>query len=190
MKLETKNLAQRFVQLVQSGITSWLEAGKLVAEEMDKDPSFADRLVEQVPGLSLETVMRFNSIGKGLVVPELMLQSDSPGARRLLQMPIEIQKKYQSEPLAMLVPAEKGWQVLNVDVLNLTAAQVRQVFAGKRVRSEAAQRAWLEDESTKRRLSESEVNSPYVIRGGKLHITENCTFTRRDLAQILSKMED
>lgn len=186
-----RSVAEKFVQLVQAGIAAWLEAGQLVAAEADKDPEFVEKLVDSVPGLTLETVLRFEAIGRGRVLPELLASGSQPGVRRLLRMPIDLQRRFVKEPVPLLVRASSGgWDTLQVDLRNLTQTQAVQVFGADGIRSEAAQRAYLEDLATKKQVRRVEKEAPYKVKGGKLIVVEQCTFTRKQLAALLAQMED
>ena len=194
IQTNTTQIAKRFSELIKAGVNAWLEAGRLVAEGMEHDPEFADRLVELVPGLTYETVMRFNAIGTGVALPEVFLHADRPGIRRLARLPVEVQRKLLSSPISTLVRDDTsgGWGTLQIDVLNLTTAQSHQVFGSDGIRSEAAQRAWLEDRATREKMSETVITQPYSIRGRKFHVngTGSFTLSAKELAQILAKMED
>jgi hypothetical protein len=145
----------QFVQLVMKGIQCWMEAGKLVAKKLNEDPDWADRVHELHPEISVETIYAFDKVGRMQLHPQLLL-SDCPGHVQLRRLSYDAQQKYLGEPVPLLVRTESGWESLNVDVRNLTTLQAAQVFEGsKGVRSDAAQRAWLESRAVKHGVPDS-----------------------------------
>ena len=180
---------KRFVELVTKGIESWLEAGAVVATAIKKDESFVDRLCSQVPGLSPETVYRFELIGLGRALPEVFL-SDSPGMKRLRRLPVELQQKYTRESVDLLVSDSSNGDTLKVDVRNLSASQAVQVFTKDGVRSISAQRAWLVEHTAAESVEPIEAALPYRVSGRKLIIKQACIFTAADLARILAEIEN
>lgn len=89
--------ASQFASLLQVGISAWTKAGEIVAREMEKDPSFPERVAAKFKHISEHTVRVFQRIGKKLVHPELYM-SDKPGARALLRLPYSLQEKHIKEP--------------------------------------------------------------------------------------------
>lgn len=184
----TKSDAEKFVQLIQRGIDSWVEAGKFVASKIDEDPDFLNAICDQFPHISPEMVMRFDALGRKQIHPQLLL-CDGPGPRRLRKLPYTLQEKFSAQPIDLLINTEKGWETLKVDVRNLTPDQAAQVFAPDGIRTEAAQRAFVEDRASKRVAPPTRANLPYRISGKKLVVIEPCTFDRKEIAQLLADME-
>lgn len=181
----TKSDAELFIDLVMRGTECWLQAGEIVARNMDANPHFIDEVCDKCPDLSPETVVRFAQIGRKQLLPKLLI-SDAPGVRRLRKLPYALQQKYSSDPIPVVIASG---DVLTVDVRNLTPDQAAQVFADDRIRSEAEQRAWMEDKKAKTAVHRQSVDSPYRIVGKKLVIVQPCQLTSRDLARVLADME-
>lgn len=189
MELDTiKNDAAEFCALVEQGIDCWVKAGQLVARQLDKDPSWVDRVCQLIPGMKAETIYRFDAIGRRQLSPRLMLAT-SPGHKALAQLPLTLQERYLNNPVPLLVITNGATDTLLVDVQNLTKEQCRQVFSHNAVRSEAEQRAWLEGQKTKVALQEpARIAVDYVIRGGSVHIQRPLIMTQQEVARLLTKM--
>lgn len=192
MKLTTTNqldAAKKVAELITQGINAWFEAGRIVAEQVDENEGFVDFVCEKFPSFTPEMVMRFYAIGKKQIHPELLI-SDAPGIRRLIKLPYGLQEKYLRTPIPVLVKTQRDWEMLQIDVRNLTADQAKQAIDGDCVRSQAAQRAWIESNNVKRFNPSADIDLPWKIVGKRLVIKKDVTLTARELARILSDMEN
>lgn len=185
MQLSKNDPISRFISLFQQGYEAWVEAGKVVASEIDKDPEFPDRVHEHHPEVGVDTVLAFDRLGRRELHPKLLI-SDSPGAKKLRRMPYSIQEKHVSEPLPLLIRNENKWETLSVNVFNLTSDQANQIFDGDSIRTPSAQRAWLEDRSARSIILTDE---PYRVTGRKLIVMQPCQLSSKQLARILADME-
>jgi hypothetical protein len=185
MKL-TKSDAKYFVDLVFKGIECWIEAGQFVATKIDENPNFVDEVCREFPQLSPEYVIRFEQVGRKKLHPQLILSS-APGARRLISLPYSLQEKHITEPVDVVIKTDAGWETLKIDIRNLTKDQADQVFERDSIRSEAAQRAFIEDRAAKRVAPSTNADLPYRIVKNKLVVMEPCTFSASELARILSQ---
>lgn len=189
MKLEKINTElDNIYSLITTGVESWIKAGEMIAKEIDKDPEFVDKFCDKYTDISPETVIRFELIGRRKLHPKTLL-NESPGIRRLRRLPFQLQEKYVTQPVSLVVKSGKSYDVLAVDVRNLTPEQSYQVFDSTGIRSEAAQRAWIEDRAASKLAPETPVDSPYRIVGKKLVVMAACQFTVRELAQVLARIE-
>lgn len=165
-----------------------MEAGKIVCDILDDDPGAIDKIVKGCPSMTPEMVVRFEQIGRKQLHPSLLI-FEGHGPDRLARLPFAVQEKYSKEPVPLLVKTDSGWDTLNVDIRNLTKAQSEQVFSREGVRSEAAQRAWIEDKAAKKHAPPARANLPWRISGHSVVFMEPCTLTRRELAKILAEAE-
>lgn len=136
---------REFLRLVEGARANLEAAGKLAARLCDADPTFPDRVCDANPNYRPEMVKRLADVGRGRLHIAVFL-SDAPGMRRLSQLSYDQQEKYSKEPIPLLTKTPAGWETLSADVRNLVPQQADQVFdlKTKSVRSEAAQRAWIE----------------------------------------------
>jgi hypothetical protein len=187
--LEISKAAQ-FVSLLSDAKEGLAKAGKFAAEQIDANPNFIDEVLKLAPQLTEEFIRRFERIGRGQMVPQLMWDA-SPGVGKLIKMPVSLQEKYLNEPVALLVKSDAGWETLKCDVRNLSASQASQVFNGEGVRSEAAQRAWIEDKRAKLdQKIPTATKEPYRVVRHSLVIVEPVTISRAELLMLLAKMDE
>lgn len=63
--------AQEFINAVQLGWEAWKEAGKIVVEELEKNPDFANEVCILSKGfISVEMVHQFELLGRNKVLPQ------------------------------------------------------------------------------------------------------------------------
>jgi hypothetical protein len=184
--MQRLDTADEFAQLIQQGAENWIKAGKLVAECIDEDSDWPDKVNKAHPEIGLDMIYAFERVGRMELHPKLLM-CDSPGARKLRRMPYALQTRYLNEPVELLVNTDGQWEPLRVSIHNLTPAQAAQVFDGSTVRSQAAQRAWFEDR--KASSSPGQFDDPYRVTGRKLIVMQPCQLTAKQLAQILAQME-
>jgi len=185
----TTEMIGQISKLILDGIASWMEAGRLIARGMDEDDKFAEKLCTAIPGMSEETVRRFEAMGREMIVPELAYRN-SPGARRLMLLGPDLQRKYLAEAPELLIQEGKEWTTLRLPVDELTTAQARQVFDRTGARSLAGQRAWVEDHRAKCKMHSTELEEPYQIVRGRVHVRRDTILSARDLALLIAKLEE
>lgn len=183
-----KHNVEEFIRLVKKGMECWVQAGEIAAKSIEGNPNFIDEVCDTWPDISPETVRRFQCIGLKKLHPALTI-SEAPGMRRLRKMPYEIQCKYVGDPVELLVEKQDGWDVLLVDVRNLTPDQVSQVFDFDCLRTQAAQRAYIEGKKAKQLAPPVKADLPYRIVGKKLVVVTACTLDRKEMARLLADME-
>lgn len=188
MQITPKEDIRRIYELIVQGINAWLEAGELVARAVDDDPEFIDKFCDKHQDISPETMVRFELIGRKKLHPQTLIH-DSPGMRRLRRLPFSLQEKYVATPIPVIVKQERGYETLKVDVRNLTPEQALQVFESGGVRSESAQRAWIEDRLASRMAPPVDADRPYRITGRKVVVMQPCTLSARDVALIMADLE-
>lgn len=185
-QLSSQNSARQFIEYIHQGIECWIKAGSLLVERTAVDDTFRDKIMEMCPEITEETLDNFERIGLKLVHPKLLI-SDCPGAKRLRKMSYNIQERYIEKPIPLLVHTENGWETLNVSYLNLTRQQAEQVFGLDGIRTNAAQRAWVEDRNIKK-LPAPKLDEPYRVVKDTVVFMGGCTLTLAQLAELVAKM--
>jgi hypothetical protein len=180
-----KTTAQQFTELILRGIEAWIEAGKLAATEIERDPGWADEVAKLPPYLSPRTVKKFARIGRGQLHP--LLAAPGPiGLQRLAKLPYQLQEKYLKQPVELLLP---NGDTLLLDSHNLSLEQARQVFTKDDIRELPEQRAWIESRAAKNTTPPSRANLPYRTVRDELIVMHPCRIARRDIAKILADMQ-
>lgn len=185
-----KELVTRIKTLIEQGVAAWQQAGQLIAQELDEAEDFEAAKDELCLSLNVgeDIVMRFYAIGKKLTFAPLLI-ADGPGVVALLKCPYDVQERYATQPLDVLVRQGNDWATLKITARNLTGDQAKQVFKNGEIRSIAAQRAFIESRNTARYNPNVTQETPYVIRNHKLVIRNGPTFTATELLRILAAME-
>lgn len=171
----------KFSDLVQQGINAWTEAGKILVSILDDNPEARADILDLCPDITEEILARFEAIGRNQLHPKTLL-NNSPGMRRLRQLPFSEQTKYVSDAVPVLIRTSAGIDTLNVSVKNLTSLQAQQVFSSNGVRPLDAQRAWIESRSSRM----STKGAPYRIKGNKVVFNMGCELSSKEIAQLLS----
>ena len=135
-------------------------------------------------GINRELIRRMERIGRGQISQRLVL-SNSASTKCLMSLPL-------SEQEAAL---DKGVEVLDGDettlrhipVHELSTAQVRQVFAGDRIRTVAEQRTFLRERS-RSTAAAPELTRDYKVNKDCVAILRPCKVSRSLLAQWLAEM--
>lgn len=185
-----KELVTRIKTLIEQGVDAWRQAGQLIAQDLDEAEDFESAKDDLCSSLNIgeDIVMRFYAIGKRMTYAPLLI-ADGPGVIALLKCPYELQERYATEPLDVLVRKGDDWTTLKITARNLTPDQAKQVFKNGEIRSIAAQRAFIEGRATLRYNPNVTQEAPYVIRNHRLVIRNGPTFTASELLRILAAME-
>jgi len=179
-----KNAVEQFVEFFLAGLEAWINAGKLVSRELEKDPLFAKKVHAQYPSISEDVVYGFDRVGRGVWHPKLLM-SDVPGVRRLRKMAYSVQEKYIDSPVSVLTKKHDGWKMLPMSVFVLTHEQAMQAFGDEDARTEAEQLAFLNEKQTKKSMASQ---AQYKIIGDRLVVFKPVEFTPKKLSQILAKI--
>ena len=168
------------------GCAGFMEAGKILVAQLDKDRSAAMAEIGRL-GLTNQVVRRLERLGRGLLDERLLTACDGT-AKCLETLPIATQKEALDNGIKVVV---NGGQHLVIKPENMTRDQARQVFAYDHIRTEAEQRAWLETQKTiatrAKELTQATA-SPFEVVGSRLVINKPQTFTRLQLLEILASM--
>ena len=176
----------KFIAAYQRGMEAWEEAGKIIVAIVDADPHAIDDIVRLCPALTPSIIHIFERIGRGLLLPALAMDT-SAGAARLRELPLSAQKRYETEPVPLVINTQTGTDVLLVDVKNMTRDQAKQVFAKGRIRSEGEQKAWLVEQQS--RSVPITQNAPaWRVRNGRVIFEKGATLTAGELATIITQI--
>jgi hypothetical protein len=99
------------------------------------------------------------------------------------------QKRYEIEPVPLVVETASGTDILLVDVKNLTKLQARQVFTNGRMRSEGEQKAFLIEQASKERRATKTTEIPaWTVKNGRVIFQKGATLTAGELATIITQI--
>ena len=178
----------KFITAYQRGMQAWEEAGKIIVAIVDADPHAIDDIVALCPSLTPSIIHVFERIGRGLLLPALAMDT-SAGAAKLRELPLSAQKRYENEPVPLIVNTEQGTDVLLVDVRNMTRDQAKQVFAKGRIRSEGEQKAWLIEQNSRNVAPSISQSVPaWTVKNGRVIFQKGATLTAGELATIITQI--
>jgi hypothetical protein len=191
LEQQKKNeLISAFTDLINKGIECWKAAGEIVVSLIDDYEMDIEDIATASKYLTQDIVGRFEQIGRKQIIPDLLV-AGYPASNYMLRLPYSEQKRLAENSVELLIAGEKESSSLMVTIENLTADQCRQVFEGNKVRSLAAQRAWLEDRTLKERQKTTirDTEPAYTLNKKKVIFNRPCEMTRQQLAKILSEFE-
>lgn len=134
------NLWNQGLDRVVSAAEVYCNAVQVCGDEAKK--AFQSRF----PQFSTPVWGELERVGKGMLLPEIMLGLCGHASNALSYLPIEQQKNVTTNGVIVVC----GARVVHMGVKELTYDQVRQVFYRGSVRSVAEQRAWLQTRCEKK----------------------------------------
>jgi hypothetical protein len=182
-----KQETESFVAAYQRGMDAWEEAGRIIVRIVDHDPHAVDDIIKQCPALTPTIIGVFERIGRGQLLPSLAMDS-SLGASKLRELPLSLQKRYEQEPIPLIINTNNGTDVLLVDAKNMTREQVKQVFAKGRIRTEGEQKAFLAQQESSAIKNTVQGKPAWTVKGGRVIFEAGTTLTAGELATILAQI--
>ena len=177
----------QFIEAFNGSIASMQKAGEILVELVEADPHVYDFISNRAPTMTPGMLQILERVGRGQILPTLAMDS-SPGGLKLKGLPLSAQTRYETEPVPLVVETDNGPDILLVQVKNMTVKQARQAFTNGRLRTEGEQRAKLIEDRSNASRPAKEVEKPWKIVGGKLHVTGGVILTAGELASILSQI--
>lgn len=117
----------RFVKLVQQGIDAWTEAGKHLVVMIEQDKDFLMTMRKAHPEISMDMLTVFERIGRKQIYAPLLANS-SQGARALLELPYDVQQKYCTGLVPVVVKRSGNYVTERKRLDELNRSEVKQVF--------------------------------------------------------------
>lgn len=166
------------------------KAGDMIKSAGDRwarlEPDVRQQVIDGAPGHYREFLHRLQRIGEGTLHPQLYA---APGraASTLGRLPIETQERFLSERISVAIVKDGTPDVIKMDVLAMDDPTRRQVF--KRVdghleiRSVSEQRAWLNDERTRKAAARLADRSLRITRAGRWYVEKGRAYIDRDKAK-------
>ena len=144
---EALGLLREFFQEVTERLKGTAER---VVELLKKEPRIEEELMSEIPYLDECFFSTLRGIAAGRLIPEAisaLIHGKAYLTRKLRSLPPEMQRELfvEEKPIKVVI---SGGESLLIPMKNMQYDQVKQVFDGDVVRSEAKQRAWIEDKKT------------------------------------------
>lgn len=133
----------QFVELVNSGIELWSQAGGMLVHLVADNPNIYSEIISKHPHITFEMLLAFERMGRRQLYPALLMDS-SPAAKRLLQLPYEAQEKFCKEPVEVVTEdGGHGLKTVKKYLKELSTNEANQVFDVASVRDIEGQRLYI-----------------------------------------------
>lgn len=179
----TKNTPEAFVELIREGIDKWKQAGECLVAMLEKNPNIKKKLLDDYPFLSAGILAKLEDVGRGHLMPQLLL-SDSSAFRKARELPVSEQKKAIESKVPLVFERNGSYDVLEVDFKSLSHDQSMQVFDRDHIRTEQEQRLFIEQ----KRSASKKPAKDWEIEGGMIVFRRGARFTVADLSRILGEV--
>lgn len=180
-----KQIIESIRSCLEKGIRELKRVGELYVEAITNNPEMREAIQDAIPEISPSTWSRFELLGRGHAVAQLVYDDSLP-AKNLLRCPLSEQEKYiGGEGFELLL--DNG-DILKVSLHNLTRTQTHQVFAKDHVRDIAEQKAWLKQSKSDPKPNFTPEEPAYVIVKKKVRFRKNTELNRKQVADILVKL--
>lgn len=168
---------EQFASFVNDGINSWIKAGQLLVEMLDKDPHIFKIIRNKYPGISQEILLTFEGIGRKTIYPYLLIDQ-CPATRRLLTFDYDKQVSIYGTKIDVVTHIKFGKPVIETKrIQELTTYEVDRVFDGTRIRGAVEQGKWFRDSSHYKNGSRPKVNKKhkplYRLKSDSLKIEQD-----------------
>jgi len=190
-KTISPNAVEQIRTLIERGVEAWKEAGRIVAELIDRHGQGARDELE-CAGLSTSVIHAFEMIGRGGLYAPILL--DSRVSRVLSSAPYPEQYDAWENGVEVLEEAGEHFDVRRIPARELTPAQWRLVMGTGGIRTPTQQRSYLADQRDRKLRREAlpamkeEAGPAFRIIRGQLVIDRPCAFTAQQITQILGKL--
>jgi len=183
-----KTYMDEFRKHFTAGIEGIVKASEAYVAAIDDNPrygdEFRDEFADWVPHSAWS---QFEAVGRKWLHPKLIMggMSDRTKSGIVKKLPYSIQERvFDRERFDLLT---HDGDTLQVDMIEATASQAKQLCAGNRIRTLSEQKAWIESQRVAEAAPVSEV-MPYTIRDGKVAFRRGVTLTRTELKRLLQDM--
>lgn len=188
MTIETQAAKiSQFLELYQQGKDCFIRAGEIIVELVDADAHCFSYILEKCPTLTPAILQTFERIGRGQMLPSLAMDN-SPGGTRLKMCALSIQRRFETEPIPLLVRKPDGeTDVMLFRYKDLTRTQAFQAIVDGRVATIDEQRARMAHVWQKKAKPPSGTR-PWKIDGDQVEFVQGARCTAGELAAILAQL--
>ena len=181
---------ENIISLVRRGMSSLMESAAMTARLVAKEPDTLRKITEIAPEIPASFLANLVRVGEGSLHPSIMLNG-CPAYRRLASLPFSSQESaLKSGRVPVVIDAATG-EALNVPLVDLSPAQVGQVFSLTGTRNKEEQQGFLRRKqvaTAQAKAVESIAGAPYSIRGKAVFCNAGCVLTQQDLIRLLGEM--
>ena len=177
-----------FKEAFNNGIKGIVQASDIYVKSIGEDPSNAEKFREYfADSIPSAAWSNFEAIGRKWMHPQLIMggMNDRKKASKVKRLPYDMQEKvFQHTRFPLLL---SDGETLQVSIQDATPEQVEQLVDGGTIRSESAQKAYLESMKTRKTVQSAE-SLPYTILNGRVTFRRNTVMSRAELRRIIAEM--
>lgn len=163
------------------------ELGEVLCEIAKRYGADGITIVHEELGISREVMRNFMLVARGTLHEKIALGA-VPYGNALRDLSIEEQTEVVEKGIPVIKRVGKAWKSSYMKTDAMPTEIRKQVFDGKRIRTEAEQKEYVERLESTSRARSAKVKKQWEINGGKLVVNTPTSFTTSDLAKILSDM--
>jgi len=142
---------ETFVTLVQCGMEMWMRAGEMLVKLVSENPNIYSEIIVRNPSITFEMLLAFEKMGRKQIYPPLLMDT-SFGAKKLLDLPYDVQERFSKEPIELFLPANNGSVTTEKKYLKeLNRYEADVVFSDTGVRTVEAQRDYMAEHAKRGR---------------------------------------
>jgi len=180
-------ILNEFKDALLAGINGFIKAGEIYVNAIEQDPTYGKRLKEEFADMvPAKAWNQLEALGRRWIHPKLVLggMSDPKKTSLVKRLPYSEQSRvFEGERYQLLV---SNGDYIEVNLLDATTDQAKQIIGDGIIRSLSEQKSWLEGKKIQKELKVEEL--PYQIKGGKITFRRNVSLTRAEMKQLLSQL--
>lgn len=171
-----------------------LRAADIYVRFIDAVEDGEERFRRAVPTMKPSAWSELERIGRREIDPRLW-NDRSPAGKYLKRLPYSQQRAALDHGVQLYIKGNEGDDHLIVDTAHLTGLQIKQVFAGDRVRTLPEQRCWLESQEAQDARSVRHRRVPYrIVNNGRgkvvVSVEAGTVMDETLLAKLLQRVRD
>lgn len=163
------------------------QLGEVLCEIAKRYGSDGIDIVHDELGISREVMRNFMLVARGTLHEKVALGT-VPYACAIRELSIEEQTEVIEKGISVIKRVGKTWKSTKMKTDQMPTEIRKQVFDGKRIRTEAEQKEYVERLESMTRARKAKVKKQWEIKDGKLIVNTPTSFTTSDLARILSDL--
>lgn len=163
------------------------QLGEVLCEVAKRYGSDGIDVVHEELGISREVMRNFMLVARGTLHEKIALGT-VPYGNALRDLSIEEQTEIVETGIPVIKRVGKAWQTKRMKTDQMPTEIRKQVFDGRRIRTEAEQKEYVERLESTSRARKAKVKKQWEIKDGKLIVNTPTSFTTGDLAKILSDL--
>lgn len=159
-----------------------LIVSKIIVDAIDEDPANREVLCDALKNVMSPVMFRqLESVGREILDPRLLDGSVTQHMTRIKRLPFDLQQKIIDGCMYEFLTADGSHMM--VCLRDSEDLQAKQMFAESHIRNLPEQKAWIETEKTRIKLTEVVHVMPFEIKE-KVVLFQSCSLTHEQVRQL------